>query len=188
MKPSGVLTAGLVLTLCSSTLATQGIDEFTFSCETLTIQRSDPIVSPGKTADHVHIVVGGTAFQQTMEIDMAKKANETTCGVGIDKSNYWIPQLYHRMKNGAFELMENDGNVCHHCPVAFCGRQLLTAQVVYYLNRACNYTEDATSCDGSDGAIAPPAGLRVIAGDTNRRLDILFAASCGYANMSTQDL
>ncbi|PKY00178.1 hypothetical protein P168DRAFT_276618 [Aspergillus campestris IBT 28561] len=150
MKASGVLTGGLVLTLCSSTLA-KGIDEFTFSCETLTIQRSDPIMFPGKTAGHVHIVAGGTAFQQTMDIDTATKANETTCGVVIDKSNYWIPQLYHRAKNGAFELVENDGNV------------------VYYLNRACNYTEGATSCDGSDGAIAPPAGLRVVAGDTNRR-------------------
>lgn len=108
----GLLTA-MLLPLCASAVGSGSsvTDEFTFSCVPLTRQLSDPIVSPGVRSAHTHIVAGGTAFQRTMTIDTAKNANETTCGVEIDRSNYWIPQLYHRMKNGSFELIEFEGNV-----------------------------------------------------------------------------
>lgn len=34
------------------------------------------------------------------------------------------------------------------------------------MNRACNYTEDATACDTqNEVAIAPPDGLRMVAGN-----------------------
>lgn len=47
-----------------------------------------------------------------MEKDTARNAEGTTCGVEIDKSNYWVPELYHKMRNGSFELVENAGIVC----------------------------------------------------------------------------
>ena len=87
-------------------------DEIAFSCVPLTAQLSDPIVFPGKQSDHTHLVAGGTAFQRTMAEDTARNAEGTTCGVEIDKSNYWVPHMYHRMRNGSFELVENAGIVC----------------------------------------------------------------------------
>lgn len=66
---------------------------------------------PRETSDHTYVVVGGTAFQRTMAEHTARNAQETTCGVEIDKSNYWVPQLYHQMQNGSFEIVEPAGIV-----------------------------------------------------------------------------
>ena len=41
-------------------------------------------------------------------------------------------------------------------------------QSIYYFNRACNYTAHETACP-KERAIAPPAGLRMVAGDSSRR-------------------
>ncbi|PYH44782.1 DUF1996 domain-containing protein [Aspergillus saccharolyticus JOP 1030-1] len=126
-------------------------DEFTFGCVPLTTQLSDPIVSPGEVSDHVHVVAGGTAFQRTMGVDSARNAKETSCGVTIDKSNYWVPQLYNELQNGSFQLVE------------------YRSTAIYYLNRACNYSVGATSCDASKYPVAPPEGLRMVAGDPDLR-------------------
>lgn len=108
--PSASLAASALLTLSSLSYA-QTTDEITVSCSTLTIQRSDPIVDPGMLSSHVHVVVGGTAFQQTMDPETAKNSKATTCDKEIDKSSYWIPQMYHQTSDGQFELVENQGNV-----------------------------------------------------------------------------
>ncbi|RAL06864.1 DUF1996 domain-containing protein [Aspergillus homomorphus CBS 101889] len=144
----------LVIQLALSQTATSTehtTDEFTFSCVPLTTQLSDPIVSPGGISEHVHVVAGGTAFQRTMGLDTARNARETTCGVAIDKSNYWIPQLYNQLPDGSFELVEYQSTS------------------IYYLGRACNYGVDMTYCNASVYPIAPPEGLRMIAGDPNLR-------------------
>lgn len=107
---NSALTASVLLTLSALSYG-QTTDEFTVSCTTLTTQRSDPIVDPGENSGHVHVVVGGTGFQQTMDQDTAKNSKSTTCDKDIDKSSYWIPQLYHQTSDGQFELVENQGNV-----------------------------------------------------------------------------
>ena len=89
----------------------QGI--FIVNCQPLTIQRADPIVSPGQFSGHTHVIIGGTAFQQTMGLDTAKNAKATTCDKKLDKSNYWIPQLYHQRTDGKFELVTMQGSVSH---------------------------------------------------------------------------
>jgi hypothetical protein len=86
-------------------------DEFTVNCNPLTIQRSDPIVSPGVASGHIHIITGGTAFQRTMGPNTATNAKATTCDKTLDKSNYWIPQLYYIRADGQFELVHMQGNV-----------------------------------------------------------------------------
>ncbi|KAL5364498.1 hypothetical protein BJX96DRAFT_168327 [Aspergillus floccosus] len=136
-----------LLTLAETTLST---DEFTFSCLPLTIQRSDPIMSPGQLSSHTHVVVGGTAFQRRMTPDTARNAKDTTCGVSIDRSNYWAPQLYHRTGRG-YEMVP------------------MESSSIYYFNRACNYTAHGKTCHPKERAIAPPAGLRMMAGDSKRR-------------------
>ncbi|PWY65015.1 hypothetical protein BO94DRAFT_480354 [Aspergillus sclerotioniger CBS 115572] len=151
--PRGYVEALLLLLMLSGSVigTLHTTDEFTFSCVPLTTQLSDPIVAPGEPSGHTHVVAGGTAFQRTMNQSMAQNARDTTCGVAIDKSNYWIPQLYHWMRNGSFELVEYQSSS------------------IYYFNRACNYTVGLTACDESQYALAPPEGLRMIAGDPHLR-------------------
>lgn len=106
------IAALLLLSSGSNVLAQQRTtDEFTFSCDPLTTQLSDPIVAPGKPSTHTHVVTGGTAFQRTMNESTAQNAKGTTCEVDIDRSNYWVPQLYHRLRNGSFELVEYQSSV-----------------------------------------------------------------------------
>lgn len=100
-----------LLALCPLTLSGRPQDEIAFSCVPLTTELSDPIMFPRETSDHTYVVVGGTAFQRTMAEHTARNAQETTCGVEIDKSNYWVPQLYHQMQNGSFEIVEPAGIV-----------------------------------------------------------------------------
>ncbi len=101
--------AGLVMALVRSSQA----QLFTVNCQPLTIQRSDPIVSPGQLSGHVHAVIGGTNFQQTEPNSVAIAAKATTCDKVLDNSNYWVPQLYHENANGTFSLVTFQGSVCH---------------------------------------------------------------------------
>lgn len=87
----------------------QGI--FILSCAPLTIQRADPIILPGEHGGHTHAIIGGTAFSRNMTNDAAPNARETTCSVGMDRSNYWQPQLYHIRSDGQFEAVRFEGTV-----------------------------------------------------------------------------
>lgn len=84
---------------------------FTVNCQPLTIQRADPIIFPGQISPHVHAVIGGTAFQQTMSATTAPDASDTTCDKKLDNSNYWQPQLYHRRTDGGFDMVTFQGSV-----------------------------------------------------------------------------
>ena len=68
-----------------------------FGCGTVSIQRIDPIVEPGKVpSSHVHQIVGGNAFNATMDplSNVAERATCTTCQFTEDLSNYWTGQFY----------------------------------------------------------------------------------------------
>lgn len=105
--------AALLATLAPSVSARL----FTVNCAPLTIQRGDPIVSPGAISSHVHAVVGGTAFALSMSEQAATAAKATTCDKLLDKSNYWQPQLYHQTRDARFELVPMQGAVqLSHCP------------------------------------------------------------------------
>lgn len=78
-----------LLSLLSSLTSVQATDFWTVNCDPLTIQRSDPIVSPGVASKHVHAVSGGTAFSRNMGgNDSAVNAKQTTCDKFTDHSNY----------------------------------------------------------------------------------------------------
>lgn len=84
-------------------LATPGATSsvWTVNCNPLSVQRSDPILSPGQASGHVHAIVGGTAFQRNMSsTDAAVKSKNTTCDKYTDHSNYWVPQLYRKYGTG----------------------------------------------------------------------------------------
>jgi hypothetical protein len=82
-----------------------------FGCSTLTIQRLDPLVQPGKTPSaHVHQIVGGNAFHPNMTGDIGNQGTCTTCTFTEDFSNYWTAVMYFRHTNGSYKrvpIMQN---------------------------------------------------------------------------------
>lgn len=75
-----------------------------FPCSTLTYQRLDPVVQPGMSPSaHVHHIVGGNAFNATMNGDVGARATCTTCQMAEDFSNYWTATLYFKHPtNGSY--------------------------------------------------------------------------------------
>ncbi|KAJ3517488.1 hypothetical protein NLJ89_g481 [Agrocybe chaxingu] len=75
-----------------------------FGCAQLVTQRFDPLVTPGQVSPHVHQIVGGNAFNITMDpsLDLPNLATCTTCRFKEDKSNYWTAVMYFKHPNGSF--------------------------------------------------------------------------------------
>jgi hypothetical protein len=97
-----------LLALAAPALASNA---WTVNCVPLTIQRSDPILSPGAASSHVHAVVGSTGFQRTMGNDTARDGANTTCNKFTDHSNYWCPQLYSQNPDSTFSIVPFTGGV-----------------------------------------------------------------------------
>jgi hypothetical protein len=91
----------LATTLLLIPLAQAGLR---FPCSTLTFQRLDPAAQPGSfPSAHVHHIVGGNAFNATMEGDVGARATCTTCQMADDFSNYWTATLYFKHPtNGSY--------------------------------------------------------------------------------------
>jgi hypothetical protein len=69
----------------------------------LVIERLDPILSPGQVSNHVHSIVGANSFASTMDYAQTQKATCSTVSPIVDKSVYWMPNLYfHDPNNGSF--------------------------------------------------------------------------------------
>lgn len=112
---------------------TAGVDAgamLRFSCSQLVVERLDPLVNPGQMpSPHLHQVVGGNAFNVTMDqtnLDIPSTATCTTCTPAEDFSNYWTATLFFRAKNGTFKAVKTKGN-----PLGFTGAN--GGQTVYYL-------------------------------------------------------
>lgn len=85
-----------------------------FGCSTVSIQRIDPLVVPGAIpSGHLHQIVGGNAFNATMDPDdgdIAEKADCTTCTFSEDFSNYWTAVMFFKHPNGSYHrvpIMQN---------------------------------------------------------------------------------
>lgn len=85
-----------------------------FGCSTVSIQRLDPLVEPGRIPSaHLHQIVGGNAFNATMDPadgDVAAKATCTTCTFSEDFSNYWTAVMFFKHPNGTYKrvpIMQN---------------------------------------------------------------------------------
>ncbi|KAI0628684.1 WSC-domain-containing protein [Trametes polyzona] len=104
--------------------------------------RLDPVVNSGSVGTHVHAIVGASRFSDVYDPDDLAKSKCTTIPVQPDKSNYWAPQMYHQdQKTGGLTPMPTSFNI-------------------YYLVR--NGPKNAK-------INAFPKGLKMVAGDTNRR-------------------
>jgi hypothetical protein len=75
-----------------------------FPCSSLTAQRLDPAAQPGSLPSaHLHMIVGGNAFNATMEGDVGARATCTTCQMSEDFSNYWVAHMFFKdPKNGTY--------------------------------------------------------------------------------------
>ncbi|CDO71008.1 hypothetical protein BN946_scf184844.g12 [Trametes cinnabarina] len=157
--------------------------------------RLDSIVNPGTIGSHVHAIAGASGFSNVYDPDALVKSNCTTIPVQPDKSNYWAPQLYHQAQNGSLtpireclaiflvysfqgrlsDLARSKWPICHgefrvhdingyalQDETVLTDRRFPTATSfnIYYLVR-----------NGAKNAKihAFPKGLRMVAGDTNRR-------------------
>lgn len=84
-----------------------------FGCSTLSVQRLDPVVQPGYAPSaHVHQIVGGNAFNATMDpsIDVGNVATCTTCTFAEDFSNYWTALMYFKARNGSYHRVPQYAN------------------------------------------------------------------------------
>ena len=67
------------------------------------IERVDPLLAAGQVSNHVHAVLGGNAFQASMDFATTQKSICSTNPVRDDLSNYWMPALYFQdPKDGTF--------------------------------------------------------------------------------------
>jgi len=102
-----------------------------FGCATLSVQRLDPLVEPGNVPSaHLHQIVGGNAFNATMDPsagDIANKATCTTCTFTEDTSNYWTAVLYFKARNGTYKRVSQ-------YPNALLG-SLTGGMTVYYIQQ-----------------------------------------------------
>ncbi|KAK4188180.1 hypothetical protein QBC35DRAFT_473783 [Podospora australis] len=85
-----------------------------FGCSQLVVERTDPLVNPGVApSPHLHQIIGGNAFNLTMDAaagDIAEKATCTTCQFSEDFSNYWTAVLFFKARNGSFHRVPQRPN------------------------------------------------------------------------------
>ncbi|RYC63226.1 hypothetical protein CHU98_g2999 [Xylaria longipes] len=145
-----------------------------FSCSQLVVERLDPLVNPGVTGSpHLHQIIGGNAFQPSMNpssLDIPSEATCTTCTFAEDFSNYWdfsnalrgtaeandaytkqTAVMYFQARNGTFKRVQQKGNVGFE--------QSNGGMTVYYT--------PVISGQGQVTAFKP--GFRMIVGDPNNR-------------------
>lgn len=101
------------------------------------------IVDPGAVSGHVHTIAGGSGFAQSVTYESMRSSRCTTAPVTEDKSNYWIPQLYHYDPSDKSYTM---------VPVNYMN--------AYYLPRPGNKDKKV---------YAFPDGLRMLSGEPARR-------------------
>lgn len=105
-----------------------------FGCATLSVQRLDPLVEPGNIPSaHLHQIVGGNAFNATMDPkngDISNRATCTTCTFTEDLSNYWTAVMYFKARNGTYKRVAQ-------YPNALLG-SLTGGMTVYYIQQDFN--------------------------------------------------
>ncbi|ORY10678.1 hypothetical protein BCR34DRAFT_601962 [Clohesyomyces aquaticus] len=98
--------------LFAQNVAAQG-NMLRFACSQLVTERTDPLVNPGmKYTPHLHQIVGGNAFNVTMDPtkDMFAESTCTSCSFKEDTSNYWTAVMFFKHKNGSYHRVPQVGN------------------------------------------------------------------------------
>lgn len=116
----------------------------------LSLERADPIITPGQVSGHVHTISGGNGFGFTMDYDQANASTCSSCPIKKDLSNYWTPKLYYMAEDGTFEDVPQSGE----------GNGKTGGMTVYYQQRGG---------PKNDKLQAFPDEFRMVAGDPFQR-------------------
>ncbi|RYP14312.1 hypothetical protein DL765_006477 [Monosporascus sp. GIB2] len=85
-----------------------------FACSQLVVERTDPLVNPGMLyTPHLHQIVGGNAFNATMDpqtYDLVSRSTCTSCSFAEDFSNYWTAVMFFHHRNGSYIRVPQIGN------------------------------------------------------------------------------
>ncbi|KAK1922707.1 hypothetical protein DB88DRAFT_367027 [Papiliotrema laurentii] len=103
----------LLLSLAASRAIAGTSDHFILTrISSLAFARIDPIVKPGEVSGHVHNIMGGSCFSETLNTPEQQAACDcSSVIIGDDKSNYWAPALYYHDANGTFSPILNGNRV-----------------------------------------------------------------------------
>ncbi|KAK1750407.1 hypothetical protein QBC47DRAFT_365294 [Echria macrotheca] len=141
------------LALAAATAAVPAQAALRFGCSTLTIQRLDPLVEPGNIPSaHLHQIVGGNAFNATMEGDVGERGTCTTCTFTEDFSNYWTAVMFFKADNGSYHRVNIMQNTA--LPNGING-----GMTVYY-------TQQDFSSNGNQKITSFKPGFRMVVGNT----------------------
>ncbi|KAJ2912942.1 hypothetical protein MD484_g7473, partial [Candolleomyces efflorescens] len=101
---SGLIALSALLVHVAAQPAPSQLLYLRFPCSQLVTERLDPLVTPGQVSPHLHQIIGGDAFNITMDpkVDIGETASCTTCRFKEDKSNYWTMVMYFKHRNGSF--------------------------------------------------------------------------------------
>ncbi|OTB02435.1 hypothetical protein M426DRAFT_62373 [Hypoxylon sp. CI-4A] len=125
-----------------------------FGCSTVSVQRLDPLVEPGKIPSaHLHQIVGGNGFNASMDPadgDLGEKATCTTCTFSEDFSNYWTAVMFFKHPNGTYKRVPIMQNTALPEPIN-------GGMTVYY-------TQHDFSSNGNESITAFPPGFRMTTG------------------------
>lgn len=86
----------------------------------IVVQRADPVVNPGQLSTHVHTIFGGNGFGFEMDYKSTQASTCSSCTVKGDFSNYWIPTLYYKAKNGTFISVKQSGGTIYYLQRSDC--------------------------------------------------------------------
>ncbi|KAF2868571.1 hypothetical protein BDV95DRAFT_630339 [Massariosphaeria phaeospora] len=115
------LVLGALVAQQASTQSLGSSDFIRFGCSQLVVERTDPLVTPGQNpSPHTHQIVGGNAFNVTMDpsdLDPSKESTCTSCSSlrivpdTADRSNYWTASMYFQSpENGTFKRVPQMAN------------------------------------------------------------------------------
>jgi hypothetical protein len=128
----------------------------------LSLERADPVVSPGMVSGHVHTISGGNGFGFSMDYKQANASTCSSCPIKKDLSNYWTPKLYYMAEDGTFEDVPQAGE----------GNGRTGGMTVYYQQRGG---------PKNDPIRAFPDNFRMLAGDPFQRNETGAQAAPGKA-------
>ena len=104
MKTSTFVTSAAWL---ASQAVAQQFVMYTAGGDDTSVQRADPVISPGTISQHVHQIFGSNAFAPEVSYDSLQQATCTTIGDAegngnaADKSVYWHPALFMEAADGS---------------------------------------------------------------------------------------
>ena len=77
-----------------------------YSAPALTVERLDPLLSPGGISNHVHSVIGGNKFSAQTSYQALQESTCTTVPINNDLSAYWMPAMYFHNSSGFYRMRE----------------------------------------------------------------------------------